>query len=67
VLLRWFAAGGIRAGRDFSLLMWLGLGGCTVHARFDFPFQVYSITFLFVTVCAILFSFSPRRAPKGSV
>jgi len=28
--------------------------GCLVHAKFDFPFQVYSILFLFILECAIL-------------
>jgi len=62
VLLRWFARGGIRGGRRFVLLTWLGLGGCLVHARFDFPFQIHSIVFLFLLLCAVLFTLSRRPA-----
>ena len=60
VLLRWFARGGIYGGRRFIILMWLALGGCLVHARFDFPFQIHSIVFLFLVLCAILFTLSRR-------
>ena len=58
VLLRWFTGGGIHGGRRFVFLTWLALAGCLAHARFDFPFQVHSILFLFLTLCAILFSLS---------
>ncbi len=58
--LRWFAPGGIRGSRRFVILAWLGLGGCLVHALFDFPFQIYSILFLFLVICAILFSLSRK-------
>ena len=54
VLLRSFTPGGIHGGRRFIILIWLALGGCLVHARYDFPFQVYSILFLFLVLCAIL-------------
>ena len=60
VVLRWFAPGGIQGGRRFVGLMWLGLGGCLLHARFDFPFQVHSIVFLFLVLCAVLFTLSRR-------
>jgi hypothetical protein len=60
VVLRWFARGGIHGGRRFVLLLWLALGGCMVHARFDFPFQIYSIVFLFLVLCATLFNLSRR-------
>ena len=56
VVLRWFVRGGIHGGRRFVLLTWLGLGGCLLHARFDFPFQIHSIVFLFLLLCAILFN-----------
>jgi O-antigen ligase len=61
VLLRWFARGGLHGGRRFMILMWLALGGCLVHARFDFPFQIYSILFLFLLLCSIGFSLSRRH------
>ncbi len=63
VLARWFVPGGIHGGRRFVLLMWLGFGGCLVHARFDFPFQIHSIVFLFVLLCATLFILSRRPSP----
>jgi hypothetical protein len=60
LVLRWFAPGGIQGGRRFVILMWLALGGCLVHARFDFPFQMHSIVFLFLILCAVLFTLSRR-------
>jgi len=54
VLVRWFLRGGIHGGRRFAVLTWLALAGCLVHARYDFPFQIYSILFLFLVLCAIL-------------
>jgi O-antigen ligase len=60
VTLRWFARGGIHGGRRFVILMWLALAGGLVHARFDFPFQIYSIVFLFLVLCAVLFNLSRR-------
>jgi O-antigen ligase len=60
VVLRWFARGGIHGGRRFIILIWLALAGCLVHARYDFPFQVHSIVFLFLVLCATLFSLTRR-------
>jgi hypothetical protein len=60
VVLRWVARGGIHGGRRFIILIWLALAGCLVHARYDFPFQVHSIVFLFLVLCAILFSLTRR-------
>jgi hypothetical protein len=58
--LRWFVPGGIRGGRRFVVLIWLALAGCLIEARFDFPFQIHSILFLFLVFCAVLFSLSRR-------
>ena len=58
--LSWFVPGGIRGGRRFVVLMWLALAGCLLGARFDFPFQIHSILFLFLVFCAVLFSMSHR-------
>jgi O-antigen ligase len=60
VLARWFAPGGILGGRRFVILIWLAIGGCFAHARFDFPFQIHSILFLFLLLCAILFNLSRK-------
>ena len=57
---RWFVPGGIRGGRRFVALIWLALAGCLLEARFDFPFQIHSILFLFLVFCAVLFSMSRR-------
>jgi O-antigen ligase len=57
---RWFARGGIHGGRRFTILSWLALAGCLVHARFDFPFQIYSILLLFMTLCAVLITQTRR-------
>ena len=59
--LRWFASGGIYAGRRLVVLLWLSLAGCFAQARFDFPFQVHSIVFLFLVICAMLFSVTQHR------
>jgi hypothetical protein len=65
VVLRWFAPGGIHGGRRFLILIWLGLAGCLVHARYDFPFQIHSIVFLFLVLCAILLVLT-RRPYRGA-
>jgi hypothetical protein len=49
-----FGGGGIPAPKPFAALLWMAVAGCLVHAKFDFPFQIYSILLLFVTLCAIL-------------
>lgn len=51
---RWFSDGGIPTHRVFVLFVWLALGGCLVFAAVDFPFQIYSILFLFLLLCAQL-------------
>ncbi len=58
VLVRWFLPGGIQPEPRFVMLIWVALGGCLFHARYDYPFQVYSILSLFMAVGAILFSVS---------
>lgn len=62
VVARWFVPCGIGLGRRFVFLTWLGLAGCLVHARWDFPFQMYSIVFLFLLLCAILGTLGRREA-----
>jgi len=58
VLFHWFVARGIHAKPSLAALFWAALGGCLFYARYDFPFQVYSVLFLFLLLCAALFSLS---------
>lgn len=51
---RWFTRGGLPGEKNFVLLTWCALGGCLVHARFDFPFQIPSLLALFLLLCALL-------------
>ena len=60
VLARWWLPGGIHGGRRFVVLLWLALAGCLIQARFDFPFQIYSILLLFLFYCAVLSTLSRR-------
>ena len=59
--LRWRMAGGLRVPWIFAAFLWIAIGGCLLHARFDFPLQIYSIQFVFVLLCAVLFSVSGAR------
>ncbi len=36
------------------MFLWLALNGCLIYAAADFPFQIYSILFLFLLLCALL-------------
>src|SRR5262249_21634666 len=44
----WFLGAGVPVSWRFASFMWLAMAGCLVHARWDLPFQVYSITELFL-------------------
>jgi O-antigen ligase len=55
VLARWFRGGGILVAWEFTVMIWLAMAGCLLHAKFDFPFQIYSIVLLFLLLSAILF------------
>ena len=54
VLVHWFSGTGIHGNKYFVLLLWVSLGGCLMHAFFDFPFQIHSILTLFLVLCAVL-------------
>lgn len=45
----------------FSASVGLGLVGALAHAKFDFPFQTYSILITFVAICAILTTLTPAK------
>lgn len=51
---RWFVQPGIPADWEFVSTFWVALGGTLLHAKFDFPLQVYSILFLFLLLLATL-------------
>ena len=61
LLFAWFVPGKIEAPFILPATLFAALAGCLVHAKFDFPFQTYSILFTFVVLCAILFCLSSRR------
>jgi O-antigen ligase len=56
-----FWSGGIYGNKYFVMLLWVSLGGCLVHACFDFPFQIHSVLTLFLVLCAVLSCLSRRR------
>jgi O-antigen ligase len=60
IFLRWFVRGGIHGSRRLVVMLWLALAGCLVHARYDFPFQIHSLIFLFLLLCAVLSNLSRR-------
>ncbi|MCC6232963.1 MAG: hypothetical protein IT580_09985, partial [Verrucomicrobiales bacterium] len=52
---------GLPAPRVVILMIWIGLAGCLAHARFDYPFQIYSIAFVFVLLASILLVLTARH------
>jgi hypothetical protein len=59
----WFVPGnGFRMSWRMASFLWIAIIGCLIHARWDFPFQVYSVALVFLFYCAIL-SCSQRVAP----
>ena len=60
VVARWFIPCGISGTWEFVSFVWLAMGNCLLHAKFDFPFQIYSIFLLFLLLCSILFCVSRK-------
>jgi hypothetical protein len=56
-------AGGLPLPGTFLGLVWVSLAGCLIHARYDFPFQVHSVTWLFLLLACLTFIGSPRPKP----
>ncbi len=61
-LSRWFVGNGIPARWEFVTMIWVAIAGCLMHAKFDFPFQIYSVVLLFLLLLAVLFCLV-RREP----
>jgi O-antigen ligase len=55
------AGRGIPVSGHFIQFLWTAAGGCLLHAKFDFPFQIYSLLLLFLTLCAILMVVNIRQ------
>jgi hypothetical protein len=55
--------GGVRMRVPWELTatIWVAMAGCLLHGKFDFPFQIYSILFLFLLLAGILLCSSNRR------
>jgi hypothetical protein len=60
--LSWFFPGGVAGQGRLNVMLWLALAGCMVHALFDFPFQIYSVVFLFLIWCAMIVSLSRKTS-----
>jgi O-antigen ligase len=56
----WFLGRGVATPFPFAGFLWVALGGCLAHAKFDFPFQIYSLQLMFLSICALLTSVSRR-------
>jgi O-antigen ligase len=52
---------GIPLDRTFHRLWMSSAGGLLLHARFDPPFQIYSIHFIFVILCAVWTCLAPAK------
>ena len=61
VVANWFVGPGIPSSVALVAPIWIALTGNLVHAKFDFPFQVYSVAFLFLLNCTVLQSVSRKR------
>lgn len=61
VVARWWQPTGIYGNHRLVGMLWLALAGVLLHARFDFPFQIYSVLMTVLALCAVLFSLSSER------
>jgi O-antigen ligase len=62
VLSHWWWGGGMYGNKYFVILLWIAVGGCLMHACFDFPLQIHSVLTLFLVLCAVLSCLSRRSA-----
>ena len=61
VVARWWQPTGIYGNRRLVGMLWLALAGVLLHARFDFPFQIYSVLLTTLALGVVLFSLSSER------
>lgn len=61
LLLRSLLGPGLATMRLIVGLWWVALSGCLAHARFDFPFQIYSVLFLFVLLSSVTLVLTAAR------
>ena len=58
---RWLTLAGLLGGHAVAAgLLGVAFAGCLAHAKFDFPFQVYSVLHLFLLLGAIAFAMTRK-------
>jgi hypothetical protein len=65
VTLRARSHNGILMAREAQGLLIIALISALIHAITDFPFQIYSVVHLFLTICAILFASGTKQRSGG--
>lgn len=65
VVVRPLAGGGLPCPGVLQAQCYAAMAGCLVHAKYDFPFQIYSILLLFLVVCCLLSVASRRQMGDG--
>lgn len=49
----WFSGRGVPGSLEFVLLLAVALGGLLAHAKFDFPFQIFSLLTVFLLLACV--------------
>ena len=65
VVFAWLIPGKIETPFVLPATVLIGLAGCLIHAKFDFPLQTYSVLFLFILLCVVIFCLSGRREAQS--
>ena len=62
-LLHWPAGRGFANRWEMAAFIGIAIAGCLLHAKYDFPFRIYSLVLMFLLLCALLVSSQrPRRS-----